>query len=611
MGDTKAKTQWAENKPELNPEPKKIESYERYSHSTYSRVAEERTPVLQPTVAEVAKHWYDEYPVEDRRKQLQESIQRRKERQSHEDPFGNNDFINKRNFEKYTPSEGQNYEHYRDRSSDHAETRFEFNKSPTFEENNLEDRYDKKYNSRSYNRAGYVNKRSFVNPQVNSNAEDEKITPISIYEQRQGGRSASHGIGRNYKQYAEPTFNPKLITGGSGDYNNKCDIKFNTKSANYDMSEIELPAYCKNHPDGKLLYIITPKGMESELGCVYCALEVNQEKDKYAIVEVKQKLEEYIDHTTELLRSKPQRSQTDDISTKISICKDREIAMIRQYYDKMMEALAYERDKHIAQIAQIADHNIASVSGYQQNSRSTKPTKNDIKLKNFGIELGKVLDGVEDTGIHIKELWKINQDYNDVVKQKFSENSQNLYGSGVHDLKSFEFQLADDSRLKDLAQRVGQVVTRPVDINYFMNDENDHNDRKSTNQYSNSYSNYRYENKVEYMPTFGGGYGNDEYRKYSNEPTSESKYEYKNRYDSTKYEPSSYDVSKYKYSNPSTYSQYSKYSNGNTENMTKSTAAYAPSTPTPKHQQVSDIVINIEQEPESRNSQTPHLSSKF
>jgi len=83
------------------------------------------------------------------------------------------------------------------------------------------------------------------------------------------------------------------------------------------MSEIELPAYCKNHPDGKLLYIITPISQESELGCVYCALELNKNKDRYSIVEVKQKLEEYISHTSQLLEVKPSSSNNEDVAVKI------------------------------------------------------------------------------------------------------------------------------------------------------------------------------------------------------------------------------------------------------------------------------------------------------
>lgn len=41
----------------------------------------------------------------------------------------------------------------------------------------------------------------------------------------------------------------------------------------YDLNEIELPAYCKDHPDSKLLYVVKLNGDEI-LSCVYCALEL-------------------------------------------------------------------------------------------------------------------------------------------------------------------------------------------------------------------------------------------------------------------------------------------------------------------------------------------------
>ena len=98
--------------------------------------------------------------------------------------------------------------------------------------------------------------------------QDEKeyeIQNLNVNDKAQG-RSASHGLERNFKS--------SQVSSQQSDTQEqnqiyKCDIKFNKKSVNYDMSEIELPAFCKSHPDGKLLYIITPDGRESELGCVY------------------------------------------------------------------------------------------------------------------------------------------------------------------------------------------------------------------------------------------------------------------------------------------------------------------------------------------------------
>ena len=318
---------------------------------------------------------------------------------------------------------------------------------------------------------------------------------------------------------------------------NRCGIKFNTKSVNYDMSEIELPAYCKTHPEGKLLFIITPhSGQESELGCVYCALDLNQNKDKYTIIEIKQKLNEYITHTSELLQSKPRSSNNEDIIMKIGICKDREIAMIRQYYDKMMEALTLERDRLISQITSIAEDNIDTTYQSSFQHKTTEQSKADIKLKNFGNELGKVLDGVEETGIHIKELWKINQDYNDIVKQKVTEG-QNVPGLNSSELKSFEFHIADENSLKDLVQKVGQVVTRPVSLDYFIYDEYENSNRRSPNMYKNSYSHgYTPQfNKIEYVPTFGVARNSEDVKRYTSDLQStenmDMKYQYSGDYE--------------------------------------------------------------------------------
>ena len=189
-----------------------------------------------------------------------------------------------------------------------------------------------------------IHKRSFLNPKA-----DEKHYDIQDNQEKLIGKSATHGFERNFKHFGD-FINGQEIRDNF--QSNKCDIKFNTKSVNYDMSEIELPAYCKTHPDGKLLYIITPERKESELGCVYCVLEINQKNLRYSIVEVRQKLEEYIDHTSQLLNktNKGGYGDVESIITKINTCKDREIARIREYYDKVMDALAIERDKYITQI---------------------------------------------------------------------------------------------------------------------------------------------------------------------------------------------------------------------------------------------------------------------
>ena len=54
-----------------------IEEYKRRRGDTFEQ--------LQPQVQLPSRHWYDEYPVEDRRKQLEEWIKKRKEEKEYED----------------------------------------------------------------------------------------------------------------------------------------------------------------------------------------------------------------------------------------------------------------------------------------------------------------------------------------------------------------------------------------------------------------------------------------------------------------------------------------------------------------------------------------------
>ena len=84
--------------------------------------------------------------------------------------------------------------------------------------------------------------------------------------------------------------------------------------------------------------------------------------------------------------------------------------------------------------------------------------------------MGKVLEGVDETGIHIKELWKINQDYNDVVSHKMNESKNMLCDKGNSFLKLWEFKIADENELKTLASKVGQVQVRDIPFIEFNGD---------------------------------------------------------------------------------------------------------------------------------------------
>lgn len=62
----------------------------------------------------------------------------------------------------------------------------------------------------------------------------------------------------------------------------------------YDLNEIELPAYCKDHPDSKLLYLTQTEDDEI-LCCVYCALEQKQKDPHCNVMEIKDYLYSLID----------------------------------------------------------------------------------------------------------------------------------------------------------------------------------------------------------------------------------------------------------------------------------------------------------------------------
>lgn len=127
-----------------------------------------------------------------------------------------------------------------------------------------------------------------------------------------------------------------------------------------------------------------------------------------------------------------------------------------------MEALAQERDRHIAEIEDISDQNLQSSYGHGGH----KKPKVDIKLNNFCVELGKVVEGVDETGIHIKELWKINQDYRDVVAQKMKSQKKRSQ-LAKPEMLNFEFQPAKEDVLRSFAQRMGSVVVNTVPTEYF------------------------------------------------------------------------------------------------------------------------------------------------
>ena len=148
-----------------------------YKYDDLARRRDDNAKELQPQATPVSKHWYDEFPVEDRRKQLQLSIQRRKEKEFQ--------FLNRHN---------QNLEKYRDRSSDNVDSKLGLRRNTQFDQNDLRDLSDKKYFSRSYNRSGNLNKRSFAQPLKSQDSAELNANPSTPKDFRNYGKSASHGL---------------------------------------------------------------------------------------------------------------------------------------------------------------------------------------------------------------------------------------------------------------------------------------------------------------------------------------------------------------------------------------------------------------------------------
>lgn len=209
-----------------------------YNYQKYDRYQRDRPEQLQPQAQSVGKHWYDEYPVEDRRKQIEEGLKERRTKddfgepeQYEKEPPQNgyphkNEEFNYEGHQKYSNYEPMflskeqrksqdefNPTHFKDLQYKYSQEEFnqpqniegEFkNQSPRFENEQLNDSFEnkelkefgkQKHQSRSYNRNLGIHKRAFVNHQQPQN---ELREPTGYYEEKQFGRSASHGFERNF-----------------------------------------------------------------------------------------------------------------------------------------------------------------------------------------------------------------------------------------------------------------------------------------------------------------------------------------------------------------------------------------------------------------------------
>ncbi|CAI2387580.1 unnamed protein product [Moneuplotes crassus] len=222
----------------------------------------------------------------------------------------------------------------------------------------------------------------------------------------------------------------------------------------YDLSEIELPAYCNDHPDSKLLYL-TQDGDDEILCCVYCALEQKQKYPNCNVIEISDYLQDLIKKTKEVC-AKPSGSshETNSVCSQIISENDKEISRIKEYYSKVMEALALERDEKIKEIGKVTNKNISKANS------TDSPSLNE-KVKNFENELLKVISGVKETGIHIKELQKIRYDYDEVLSDTEQESTM---PESDQIIEKYEFVMLSSEALQELANKLGHFRIREVKL---------------------------------------------------------------------------------------------------------------------------------------------------
>lgn len=101
-------------------------------------------------------------------------------------------------------------------------------------------------------------------------------------------------------------------------------------------------------------------------------------------------------------------NKTNSVCSQIISENDKEISRIKEYYSQVIEALTMERDEKIQEIGELTTKNIEIVNRIED-------TDTEEKVHNFEQELLKVISGVKETGIHIKELQKIRFDFDEVL----------------------------------------------------------------------------------------------------------------------------------------------------------------------------------------------------
>lgn len=123
----------------------------------------------------------------------------------------------------------------------------------------------------------------------------------------------------------------------------------------------------------------------------------------------------------------------------------------------MIEALVQDRDTKIQEIGLLTNKNIEIV-----NSIDTAVDYD--KIKNFESELKKVISGVKETGIHIKELQKIRYDFEEVVMGNDALDGRQMQDETV---ERYEFVMLGSDSLKELARKLGSFKVREIPLSFY------------------------------------------------------------------------------------------------------------------------------------------------
>lgn len=115
------------------------------------------------------------------------------------------------------------------------------------------------------------------------------------------------------------------------------------------------------------------------------------------------------------------------------------------------------------------------------------------KVSNFGSELKKVIDGVKETGIHIKELQKIRYDYEEIV---LGNDAKTPKFDQAETIEKYEFVMLGSDALKELARKLGSFKVKEIPLSFYESGVD-------TTNYEAKKVICRDLNKKESVPTFG------------------------------------------------------------------------------------------------------------